>query len=362
MKARLLLCASVLLLAMVAVSCAVSDGQGQYGSSAYSAPPPAPARVGLPVEYRVFYDELADEGDWVLIEPYGWCFRPRVNFVAWRPYQEGWWEPSDEYGWVWTSTEQFGGITYHYGAWFYDEFQGWVWQPGLVWGPAWVAWTAADDYVGWAPLAPSQYTSFDLVPGGVFTYARANQFATREVGTQSLYVDKLPATVGALRPILSIGHADGVAFNRGPDRFLLQSMGAAVTGNADLAALPRIKTTVAPRANESDLLARTSRATAEAQRELRAFRDAGRMPPPVPASLPPPPPPTPPVFKPQAPAPAPTPPAFKPQAPALAPPDSAHAHRHPRAPADSTRVKPKPKPRPKPVAHPSAERDSTRSR
>jgi len=109
----------------------------------YSPPPQDPARIGLQPMYRPFFDELKDDGDWTLIEPYGWCFRPRVNFVAWRPYVDGWWEPSDYYGWVWTSTEPFGAITYHYGAWFYDEYQGWVWEPGLIWGPAWVAWAAA---------------------------------------------------------------------------------------------------------------------------------------------------------------------------------------------------------------------------
>ena len=52
-----------------------------------------------------------DDGDWTLIEPYGYVFRPHVNFVAWSPYQYGFWAPSDVYGWVWISAEPFGWAT-----------------------------------------------------------------------------------------------------------------------------------------------------------------------------------------------------------------------------------------------------------
>src|SRR5262245_7904411 len=97
-------------------------------------------REQMPPQYRVFYDALQDDGDWTLIEPYGWVFRPHVNFVAWSPYEYGFWVPSDAYGWVWISTEPFGWATYHYGQWMYDPYQGWVWIPGLDWGPAWVNW------------------------------------------------------------------------------------------------------------------------------------------------------------------------------------------------------------------------------
>jgi len=339
--ARLLLPVSALLLAACAASCAVNDGRGSYDSSS-AEPPPAAARIGLPPEYRVFYDELADLGDWVLIEPYGWCFRPRVNFVAWRPYQQGWWEPSDRYGWVWISTEDFGDITYHYGSWFYDDYQGWVWQPGLVWGPAWVAWTQADDYIGWAPLGPSSYTGYDRVPGGVFTYAQATQFATRQVGSQAMFVTRLPTGVGGVHAIANVGHENGVAFNMGPDLTTLQRLGALPTGQADVSKLTRVSAAAAPRQSESDLLARMSRVQGEAVRELSALRQQGVAPPPLPASLP----------RPPAPA------------PAFAPPGAgagaAHAHHKAHAPADSTHVKKKLHHAPGGPPHPAA--DSTRAR
>ena len=105
----------------------------------YDAPPAAQtmpaAKLGLPPAYRVFHDELVEYGDWTLIEPYGWCFRPFGELRRVASLQPGWWEPSDAYGWIWNSTEPFGWITYHYGSWFYDRF-GAGWQPGPVWGPA----------------------------------------------------------------------------------------------------------------------------------------------------------------------------------------------------------------------------------
>ena len=64
------------LLAIGAGSCATTpavepSSEPVTNSATYAA------RAGLRPEYRVFYDALVDYGDWVLIEPYGWVFRPR---------------------------------------------------------------------------------------------------------------------------------------------------------------------------------------------------------------------------------------------------------------------------------------------
>ena len=127
------------------------------------------ARVALLPEYRLFYDALVDYGDWVLIEPRGFVFRPRVDPIWWRPYYDGYWAPTDTYGWVWNSADMFGWATYHYGRWFYDDFQGWVWTPGLEWGPSWVDWQMSADYVGWAPLPPAGAGGWsDKIPNGPY--------------------------------------------------------------------------------------------------------------------------------------------------------------------------------------------------
>ena len=282
MKARLPLLASFLLLALAAGSCAVTEGPAASGLSAYAPPSQHPARIGLQPMYRPFFDALKDDGDWTLIEPYGWCFRPRVNYVAWRPYLEGWWEPSDSWGWIWNTDESFGWITYHYGAWFYDSYQGWVWQPGPVWGPAWVAWVEVGDYVGWAPLGPSQWDRFGEVPGGMFTFADMRQLASRDMGQQALYLTNLPETTAPAHALMNVGRVNGVAFNRGPDLTRMQVLGAPLPAHSDGSALPRVRLgAAATRPNEADLLARTTRATTEAVREWRVLREQGVAPPPA---------------------------------------------------------------------------------
>src|SRR5438132_1271400 len=73
--------AAAAVVALLQLSCAASNGP------AFNNPMPA-ARAGLRPEYRVFYDELKEYGDWVLIEPYGFVFRPRTRFNDWSPYYD----------------------------------------------------------------------------------------------------------------------------------------------------------------------------------------------------------------------------------------------------------------------------------
>jgi hypothetical protein len=344
----------LLALALPLGSCALPDGAGTSAATAYSPPPQPAARVGLAPQYRVFHDELADEGDWVLIEPYGWCFRPRVNFVAWRPYQDGYWELSDYYGWVWNSQEPFGWITYHYGDWFYDDYQGWVWRPGPAWGPAWVAWVSVGDYVGWAPLPPSRYEAYDRVPGGMFTYVGASQLTSRDVSQQAMFVTRLPEQRSSVQEIVNVGRANGIVFNKGPDANLLARLGTPIPDRVDADKLPRVRMTVrATQPEELDLPVRSQRLASEAARELRASTTPGGIAPP-PTALPP-------ALKPPAPTPrpkpAPAPPARKPDVKPI-PVDSTGVHEG--GPADSSAARPRrtPHPRPKPSAAP----DSTRER
>ena len=151
------LASAVRALALLAIACVLALLQLSCSTSSLTpaASPMPAARAGLRPEYRVFYDELQEYGDWMLIEPYGFVFRPKTRFNNWSPYYDGFWSPSDSYGWVWVSGEPFGWATYHYGAWINDSYQGYVWVPGLEWAPAWVAWTGNQNYVGWAALTPS---------------------------------------------------------------------------------------------------------------------------------------------------------------------------------------------------------------
>src|SRR5438552_17186605 len=111
---RRMLVFATLVLAVLAtqLSCATSPpAEGVSGPRPQSA-----ARLALAPEYRLFYDALQDYGDWVLIQPYGYVFRPRNNIVGWQPYLDGFWAANDLYGWVWVSAEAFGWATYQYGS------------------------------------------------------------------------------------------------------------------------------------------------------------------------------------------------------------------------------------------------------
>jgi hypothetical protein len=173
------------------------------------------ARAGLPPEYRLFYDALQDYGDWTLIEPLGYVFRPSANGAGWRPYQYGYWAPSDVYGWVWISGEPYGWATYHYGEWTYDRYQGWVWIPGLDWGPAWVSWEETPDYIGWAPMSPAGYGP-ESVPGGAYVYVPTAELPATDVQARARTKDQIGEKLGAPQSIDNPVERGGVRFNAGP--------------------------------------------------------------------------------------------------------------------------------------------------
>ncbi|MEQ1831756.1 MAG: DUF6600 domain-containing protein, partial [Candidatus Eisenbacteria bacterium] len=267
-------------LALLTASCAVDGGMGDADGL---PPPPARSmdagRLGLAPALRPFYDELAPHGDWILVEPQGWVFRPRVNTVAWRPYRDGHWEPSWTYGWVWESNDEFGWITDHYGFWFHDDFQGWVWQPYGAWAPSWVAWVQVGDYVGWAPLGPESAPESNNVPGGVFTYVSLNSLAQPSAAAHASYVNSVPVTDTDMTPIDRVASYRGVYWNAGPD--LGEVLGTPAAERLRLterdqgtaAIEPARSPLKEPRELGSDALqVRTARAVRVAQRELRVAR------------------------------------------------------------------------------------------
>ena len=197
------LLAATALLTLLQLSCAASN------QTAVNNPMPA-ARAGLRPEYRVFYDEMKDYGDWVLIEPYGFVFRPRTRFNEWSPYFDGFWSPSDSYGWIWVSGEPFGWATYHYGAWINDDFQNWVWVPGLEWAPAWVAWAGNQNYVGWAALTPSGN------PNNHFNVVPRAELGAPDVRSRVLPPEKAAAAIKNAEPIENYAQVERVLVNLGP--------------------------------------------------------------------------------------------------------------------------------------------------
>ena len=117
--------------------------------------PTARTTKAADVSIDFFYNHLGDEGSWIDVGDYGYCWQPGVaaSNRNWRPYTDGYWAYTDV-GWTWVSYENFGWATYHYGRWARLSDYGWVWVPGTEWGPAWVSWRTGGDHIGWAPLPP----------------------------------------------------------------------------------------------------------------------------------------------------------------------------------------------------------------
>jgi hypothetical protein len=180
-----------------------------------------PERMGLAPEYRVFYDALKDQGDWVYVQPHGYVFRPNVNFITWRPYEDGYWTPSEIYGWTWISAEPFGWATYHYGSWLYDKYYGWVWQPGRDWGPAWVTWQVLGDYAGWSPIV-TPMESYDQIPGGIWTYAPLSSLGSTNMTTRIAHAADLGRATSGGSLVKNLAERGGVVYNRGPNFGLVE--------------------------------------------------------------------------------------------------------------------------------------------
>ncbi len=117
------------------------------------AAPEADAQPGARVSFQTFYNELSPYGQWSSNPRYGSVWFPYVdrNF---QPYgTNGHWVMT-EFGNTWVSDYNWGWAAFHYGRWFYDDYQGWGWVPDYQWGPAWVDWRSSGGYYGWAPLFP----------------------------------------------------------------------------------------------------------------------------------------------------------------------------------------------------------------
>ena len=107
------------------------------------------------VDIRYFYDALSPYGVWVNHPTYGEVWYPRNVSQDWRPYTDGYWAYTNDYGWLWVANEPWGWAPFHYGRWAWDDWYGWVWVPGKVWAPAWVFWRSGGGYAAWSPMPPN---------------------------------------------------------------------------------------------------------------------------------------------------------------------------------------------------------------
>jgi hypothetical protein len=95
------------------------------------------------------------------------------------------------------SYEPWGWATYHYGRWAYDPHYGWLWVPGSVWAPSWVAWHQGNGWVGWAPLPPDahwdvavglKYRHVDRIPPGQWCFVEQRHLSHSKLKTKIVSV------------------------------------------------------------------------------------------------------------------------------------------------------------------------------
>ena len=115
----------------------------------------AQANVSIGINIGVFHDALAPYGNWVNHRTYGQVWYPTRVARNWRPYSDGYWAHTEDFGWLWVANEPWGWAPFHYGRWAWDDWYGWVWVPGRTWAPAWVFWRSGGGYTAWAPMPPN---------------------------------------------------------------------------------------------------------------------------------------------------------------------------------------------------------------
>jgi len=188
------------------------------------ASPSTEARDTLSVDF--FYDNLSPHGNWLEVGDYGYCWQPNEMRDDWSPYSDGRWVYTDA-GWTWDSREPYGWAVYHYGRWADVRNVGWVWVPGVEWGPAWVSWRHSSSHVGWAPLPPEARFSisigfnswvdnyYDIGPSH-YRFVEGRNFGSRRLNT--VFVDRSQnyTIINQTTNITNITYENNVIHNGGP--------------------------------------------------------------------------------------------------------------------------------------------------
>lgn len=181
---------------------ACSHAQAYPDHPEYPEEARGPGELGNDEAYQRFYEELAPYGEWLERPPYGRVWRPRPDVVGadFQPYAtNGSWVYTDA-GWSFASNWDWGWAVFHYGRWVTLAGLGWVWVPGMTWGPAWCDWRVSDEYVGWAPLPPAGYapalpvTAWTFVPTVYFVRPDVYRYAIPRYQVRSIFYRARPVT------------------------------------------------------------------------------------------------------------------------------------------------------------------------
>lgn len=206
------------------------------GAGAPLPPHMATRTVGAGVrgDVGLFYDALGRQGSWVKHPDYSYVWIPAHMGPGWRPYQEGHWVWTDDYGWYWESEEPFAWAVYHYGRWDYDSDYGWFWVPGDTWAPAWVTWRFGRNTVGWAPIAPDRPGYASGAPQRFappilesWVFVDPHNFGDDDLGPHVLPVSHIGASLEVATDVRTPRFENGRMFNAVIQRDDMQRLGAA---------------------------------------------------------------------------------------------------------------------------------------
>jgi hypothetical protein len=186
--------------------------------------------AGIRAHVDLFYDELERYGTWARHPDFSYVWLPARQGRGWRPYQEGRWVWTDDYGWYWESSEPFAWAVYHYGRWDYDPEFGWFWIPGDTWAPAWVTWRQGGGHTGWAPIAPDRKGYAAGIPHRFkppvlesWIFVEDRNFADPNLGRYVVPIRQIGAVLDVAQDLGGPVYENGVVINHGLRREQFES-------------------------------------------------------------------------------------------------------------------------------------------
>jgi hypothetical protein len=175
---------------------------------------PAPAPPQVVLSEADFQPLLAPHGEWIDVPPHGLVWRPHVAVVGvgFVPYAtSGEWVYTD-HGWSFETEWEWGWAPFHYGHWCFVSEVGWVWLPGTVWAPAWVAWRSGGGFIGWAPLPPPGFVTVETH----WIFVERHVFVRRHVSSYVLSRERAHVAFEATAPVGDVIVRGGVRWHPGP--------------------------------------------------------------------------------------------------------------------------------------------------
>jgi hypothetical protein len=170
------------------------------------------------ISFNDFYNELSPYGRWMTMPRYGqvWIY----NEPGFRPYYtNGQWMDTD-LGYSWSSGYDWGWAPFHYGRWEFDPYYGWFWIPGYEYAPAWVLWSQADDYYGWAPLGFGIDINISIgrIPSNRWMYAPRGYIGYSRIDRYCVPNNRVNVYYQRQRSVTNVYVYNNVHYDRGPGR------------------------------------------------------------------------------------------------------------------------------------------------